>query len=233
VERVRKLKQANIKCVSMSTNASLLTEDKTRALFDAGLDELMFSIDTVDKETYEKTRIGLKFDTAVKNIKMFFRLRDELKPDTKIRVRGVFFEDPDKEEHKKHIGMWEDFWGRLKKPNDRIYLKRAHNWGNQKVWEDKLKKYDWVYHPCVLPWSTLHITTMGIVPLCPQDYDAKMNIGDINENTIAEVWRNENWTRIRELHSTGSRNEIRFCQGCRLFDLDFSLEKKEQIEEII
>ena len=81
-----------------------------------------------------------------------------------------------------------------------------------------------IYHPCILPWSTMHITSMGIVPLCPQDYDAKENISDINKDSIADVWKNENWSRIRMLHKTGQRNKISLCQGCKLFDLEHSLE---------
>ena len=128
------------------------------------------------------------------------------------------------------LQKWEDFWGKYKEPHDRIYMKRAHSWGNQIKWEDNIPEYSSIYHPCILPWSTMHITSMGIVPLCPQDYDAKMNIGDINKNTIAEVWNNQNWNKIRNLHETGNRNDIKFCQKCQLFDLDYSLENWQQKE---
>jgi radical SAM protein with 4Fe4S-binding SPASM domain len=105
-------------------------------------------------------------------------------------------------------------------------MKRAHNWGNQLFGENLPEEgMRDIYHPCVLPWSTMHVTAMGTVPLCPQDYDAKMNIGDVNKDTIQDIWQGANWEKIREQHRTGMRNEIPFCRGCILFDRELSLEK--------
>jgi len=225
VQRVGRLKEIGIKTVSLSTNASRLTEDKTRELLGTGLDEIMFSIDSIDKESYQKMRVGLSYEQVIENIETFFRLRDRLRPECRVRVRGVSFYDLDNPEHRRELARWEDFWSRFRREGDRIYMKQAHNWGNQKTW-DAVQSYEWVYHPCVLPWSTLHITAMGRIALCPQDYDGKMNLGDVNRNTIAEIWNDESWRRVRRLHESGWRNEISFCRGCRLFDEDFSLEKK-------
>ena len=223
---IAKFKAVGIKKVSISTNASLLTDKKARELLEAGLDEIMFSIDSVDKEQYEKMRVGLKYETTIKNIKNFFRLREIINPEMLVRVRGVSFFDLTKSGDRDELDRWESFWSKLKKPQDRIYMKQAHSWGNQVEWDGKIPDYGWVYHPCILPWSTMHISAMGIVPLCPQDYDAVMNIGDINTQSIAEVWKNEKWTDIREKHQSGNRNDIKMCQGCRLFDEEFSIEKK-------
>lgn len=228
VERVRALKEIGIKRVSLSTNASMLTEQKSTALLEAGLDEMMLSIDSIDKDTYQKMRVGLDFETVIQNIRTFFRVRNRIKPDVVVRVRGVSFHRIDDSGHRTEMNRWERFWDELKRPHDRIYLKRAHNWGNQVEWKGHTPVYEAVYHPCILPWSTMHVTAMGKVPLCPQDYDAKMNIGDVNVHPIAEIWKNENWRRIRELHKTGQRNQISFCQGCKLFDLENSLEKWQE-----
>ena len=47
---VRKLKDAGIKRVNFSTNASALNEKKSRQLLEAGLDEIRFSIDGFTKK---------------------------------------------------------------------------------------------------------------------------------------------------------------------------------------
>ncbi|MCH7954268.1 MAG: radical SAM protein [Candidatus Marinimicrobia bacterium] len=226
-KHISKLKAAGIKKVLMSTNASLLTDKKAREILDAGLDEIMLSIDSVDKEQYEKMRVGLKYETTIKNIKNFFRLRDIINPEMLVRVRGVSFFNLTDSDQRDELERWESFWDQLRKPHDRIYMKQAHNWGNQVEWDSNIPEFDSIYHPCILPWSTMHITAMGIVPLCGQDYDALMNIGNINTTTIAEVWKNEKWTEIREKHQSGNRNDISMCRGCRLFDEEFSIEKKQ------
>jgi len=226
--RIKRLKDIGIKKVNLSTNASLLTEDKARELIDSGLDEILFSIDSVDKDVYSSMRIGLDYDTVIKNIKSFFRIREEMNSDIPVRVRGISFYDVKKLEHQAELQRWEDFWNKLKKPGDRIYMKQVHNWGNQKEWKEYDVQEPWVYHPCVLMWTTFHITTMGKVPMCPVDYDAKVVMGNLWEQTIQEVWQGEKWNQIRKLHAQGKRNELKYCQGCRLFDSDFSLESWQE-----
>jgi radical SAM protein with 4Fe4S-binding SPASM domain len=228
VPRVKQLKDAGIKKVTMSTNASRLFEDKAVGLLEAGLDEIMLSIDAVDKENYEKTRVGLNYEEVLSNIKRFFHLRDQIKPDCMIRVRGVSFYDISNLMHQQALKQWESFWAELKNDTDRIYMKKAHSWGNQKVWEGHTPDFGDVFHPCVLPWSTMHITAMGQVALCGQDFDGLANLGDLNEQSIAEVWQGEKFQNVRKKHSSGCRNDIEYCQGCRLFDLDNNLENWQQ-----
>jgi MoaA/NifB/PqqE/SkfB family radical SAM enzyme len=228
-ERVAYMKQGGVRFIAITTNASGLTETNARKLLAAGIDEVMLSIDSVEKEKYEKMRVGLKYEQVIGNIRGFFALRDELRPKCIIRVRGVSFHDPTDPADREEMSGWEHFWDDLRKPHDRIYMKRAHNWGNQRVIEGHSPEYDWVYHPCVIPFSTMHISAMGIVALCPQDYDAVVNFGDINVQTIGEVWRGEKMRDMRQLHLSGERNQVSFCKGCRLFDEEFSLERDKDV----
>jgi MoaA/NifB/PqqE/SkfB family radical SAM enzyme len=50
-DRCAVLKEGGVKNVSISTNVSLLTEEKSRDLLHAGLDTIIMSIDSLDKET--------------------------------------------------------------------------------------------------------------------------------------------------------------------------------------
>ncbi len=225
-ERIRRFKQAGIKTVSLSTNASLLNDDKAREILEAGIDDVSLSIDSIDKEKFEKMRVGLDFNTVLTNIKGFFGLRDKIRPNAIIRVRGISFFDLERKEDKEELAGWEGFWSYLKKPQDRIYMKSTHNWGNQKSWSDYIPKKDLTYHPCVSLWSTMHINTNGVVPLCCMDYDSRLDMGDVSNQSIVEVWNSEKWNRVRGLHSEGNRNEIKFCRGCKVFDPDTSIEMK-------
>lgn len=230
VDRVRMMKDAGMRFVTISTNASLLDEKKSVGLLEAGLDEIMLSIDSVEKETYERLRVQLNYEEVIENITRFFKLRDELRPDTIIRVRGVACFDTNDPKSKVEMEQWESFWEPLHSPIDRIYMKQLHTWGNSHVWEEHEEDYthDLDIKPCIAPWGTFHVTSMGIVPLCGQDMDAKMNLGNINEQSILEVWNGEGFRRVRELHEVGRRNEISFCQGCRVFDPDFSIERSTE-----
>ena len=225
-KRIRRLKDGGIKTVTMSTNASALTEKKGRELLEAGLDELMISFDAVDKETYEKIRVGLNFEKVLKNIRTFFRVRDAVRPETRIRVKGVTFHDPDEAKQVELRERWEVFWRTIRKPHDRIYMKPAHNWGNQIEWDGFIPEFPQdVFHPCVMPWSTIQITAMGTLCLCPHDFDGVFDLGSVTDTSIVEMWRGETLRRVRELHATGERNQIWLCRGCLTYDEEFSLEK--------
>lgn len=228
--KIKRMKDIGIRFVNLSTNASLLNEERSRKLLEAGLDELLISIDSVEKSTYEKLRIGLDFDQVIENVKRFFRIRDEIRPETIIRVRGIICFDMEDSRHKGEIERWERFWEPLRKPHDRIYMRRLHTWGNEHVWQERPEAYgrEWDYAPCIIPWSTLHITSMGIIPLCGMDNDAKAHMGNIYEKSIAAIWRDEGFERVRELHRSGRRNEIGFCQGCHVFNPDSNFEKSDQ-----
>ncbi|MDD5435157.1 MAG: radical SAM protein, partial [Nitrospira sp.] len=55
----------------LSTNATVLTEDKRRALLDAGLDFIIFSFDGYEKAVYERIRVNANFEKTLGNIKAF------------------------------------------------------------------------------------------------------------------------------------------------------------------
>lgn len=226
-KKVKRIKDAGIRFVTISTNGSLLDEKRGRALLEAGIDEVMISIDSVKKEVYEKLRVGLDFDQVMANIQNFFKLRDEVNPKAVIRVRGVACFDVDDPRGQQELNEWEAFFAPLRGTNDRTYMKKLHNWGNTHEWGDKKEDYDldWDYAPCIIPWSTIHITSMGLIPLCGQDTDAFITLGDLNTSTIAEIWRGEKFQEVRNKHRAGLRNDISFCQGCKVFDASFSIER--------
>ena len=175
VERTRRINEIGIKKITLSTNASMLTEEKSVGLLNAGLNDIMISIDSIEKENYEKMRVGLNYEVVMDNIETFFKVRDKIKPDVIVRVRGVSYYDLDKSEDRGELEIWENFWGKFKKPQDRIYMKKLHTWGNQIDVKERTEgkadaDYGKIYHPCIIPWSTMHISAMGIVGLCPQDY---------------------------------------------------------------
>jgi len=65
-ERIKMLKDGNVRDVAISTNASLLTEYKSRELLNAGIDLVIVSIDSLNKNIYEQIRVGLKFEDVLR-----------------------------------------------------------------------------------------------------------------------------------------------------------------------
>lgn len=76
-EMIAYAREAGVIDIIVHTSAASLTEKRSRKLLDAGFHRLAISFDSPDKETYEKLRVGAKFEKTLENIKTFVRLRDE------------------------------------------------------------------------------------------------------------------------------------------------------------
>jgi len=214
-EKIRKLKDVGIKYTTFSTNASMLPEKRAIELIESGLDDIRFSIDGVTKETFEKIRRGLDYDQVLDNCLRFIDLRNQRGDTPAIQIRMV-----EQEENYHEVEAWKGFWLPRLSKQDAAYSKPMHSWGNgleSYDGHDKDPEYSGV--PCISPWSTMAIHADGKVGLCGCDFNTKVPMGDLNESTIEEVWQAQQYQRVRELHSTGKRDEIDLCIGCNIWDL--------------
>jgi len=78
VEMIKYASQANLHTM-ISTNASLLTQEKSRALLSSGLGEIRFALDGLTKQSFEAFRRGGNFEQVIGNIRRFCQIKQELK----------------------------------------------------------------------------------------------------------------------------------------------------------
>lgn len=212
-ERIALLKQGKVKSISISTNVSLLDKAKAKELLDSGLDILIMSIDSLKKEAYESIRAGLKFEEVLENALEFIKLRNKLRPQTRIWIRMI--------RQKSNLGEWPDYhkyWSMLLSENDRVYYHNIFNWGGQlKDFEPISRSYE-PNLPCVALWSLLVIFSNGDVPLCNTDYNNAYPLGSVISNTISELWRSKEMIERRELHLSGKKSYISLCKNCNVWD---------------
>lgn len=213
-ERIKLLKSIGIRSTSFSTNASLLDEKRSRALLEAGLDDIRFSIDGATKETFEKIRRGLSFEKIRDNCLRFIELRNATRAPTRIQVRMAVSASNQHE-----VDAWRTFWRARLSENDVVYSKPIHTWGNQLQGieaANEIAKYAAV--PCISPWSTMIIHYDGSVPLCGCDYNNQYHFGNVTERSIAEIWQSQGFAEVRQKHAGGERNDIALCRGCNIWD---------------
>lgn len=214
-ERIGLLKKAGIKKTNISTNGSLLSQELVLELINKGIDGIWISINGFSKKTYEKVQVGLDFDEVIKNTENLIRLREKFRPNMEIRIRSVILD-----ENKNEVDKWLDFWSHKLKPQDRIYAKPPHSFGNQ-VWTEEEQKISYYADkPCVSPFSTMIIRSDGRVSLCAADSNVNYELGNISQTAIREIWQNEKFRHVRSLHANGMRNEIEMCRGCDCWNRD-------------
>lgn len=75
--------------------------------------------------------------------------------------------------------------------------------------------------PCYSIHNTFAIDPDGKVPLCVDDYFQKVILGDINVESVKEIWTKDSTQELIKKLDQGRRNEIEVCKNC-----DRTLEKR-------
>jgi radical SAM protein with 4Fe4S-binding SPASM domain len=200
VEKVRYAKQKGIREVGMISNGSLITEPVARGMIDAGLDAINISVDASGKEVFEATRIGLKYDKVIANIERLLRLRGE---SGKRRPKLIlsFVRQNNSADEQAFIEHWRSI-------ADKIHVTDLHNWAGT------LNSESDVNYPCYRPWLTFTVLWDGRVSLCCADFDGRTILGNLNTQTISEIWNADAYRNVRREHLESGGPDI--CRACDL-----------------
>jgi MoaA/NifB/PqqE/SkfB family radical SAM enzyme len=178
-------------------------------LLDSGLDFLGVSIDGDNKEEYESIRIGADFDEVVSNIRTFLEMKKErgqAKPYVsfqmiKLRDNPRQFIDPE------FIASFDGL------PVDEFSFRNPHDWRGEKQGEIAVSKGE-KYYPCQVFWSAMSIAWDGRAVGCSADLNGCQIFGDLNQQTIMEVWNGEEMRRHRRLLKEKRYEELPLCADC-------------------
>jgi radical SAM protein with 4Fe4S-binding SPASM domain len=199
-EKVRYAKARGIAEVGMISNGSLITEPIARGMIEAGLDAINISVDAGGKDTFERTRVHLKYDTVIGNIRALARLRQEMGR-KRPRLILSFVRQDNTAEEEAFIREW-------RQVADKIHVTDLHNWAGA------LHTGATVTYPCYRMWLTFTVLWDGRVSLCCADFDGRHILGDLRTQTIAEIWNSPPYREARRQHLESGGPEI--CQSCDL-----------------
>ncbi len=195
--------------VSFFTNAALMTKKRSIEILEAGLSSITVSMDSNNKETYEKIRKNCKYEIVKKNILDFLEARRELNKDIKVGMTAVLMD-----ENYKELKEYYDFW----KPRvDSINLVNMQNRSDSFTKSSKKSLYykkDLIREPCRLLWSSMVIDWNGDVVLCCNDYLHEVVLGNLNKESIKEVWFGKKIKALRGIHKKREFSKIPFCDKC-------------------
>lgn len=69
---------------------------------------------------------------------------------------------------------------------------------------------------CPQLWQRMFVHPDGVVTPCCTDHKRELVMGNINDSSIEEIWHNEKYTYMREMHKNGYSNKIPSCRTCPL-----------------
>jgi radical SAM protein with 4Fe4S-binding SPASM domain len=201
-----KIRYATGKGIStrLFSNISLLDREKAVELVESGLTRIKVSIDGNSKETFNVIRKGLDFDTVVENINTLIDVKKELgskKPEI-----GLVFVETEKNAHER-AGFMERWKGRV----DSIDISSYHNWGGSL---HKGERGDERGLPCLRVWQTFTVLWNGEVSICCMDYDGKVILGNVKEESVYDIFNGQKLREIRRKHLKGDFSRPPICKRC-------------------
>ena len=205
IEMIKYAKEQGIKEISSLTNLLALDEKKFRQLVIYGMDWLTISFDGLG-ETYEKIRRPANFEESYRKVKEFKKIKDELRS-------------------KKPVLRIQTIWPAIKDSPDEFYAKFSpyveqivintlvdylHNDNDKEI----VYNDDFV---CPVLWQRFIIGSDGRVLLCSYDEMGKEILGDVNVQSIKEIWNGKRLNSMRKLQKErNAYKRLEVCKECCL-----------------
>lgn len=215
-EMIRYAKENGVRVISMSTNLTLLNRDRSRKLIEAGLDKLTLSFDGTDPETFERVRKGASYEKCLNNLKEFLDVKKEMRARNPFTVLQVI----QMKETEPGLKDFVETFSRLKV--DLVKVKSFDTWAGQvehRTEELKPEAYgraDVNEHraPCPLLWFYMSIRWDGRVVPCCRDYDNHEILGNINTQSLMEIWNGKRFQELRREQLQKQYGKSRLCANC-------------------
>lgn len=205
----------------LSTNTSLLNDDVTNKIIESGLDTIYLCMDGITRETYERVRKTGDFDSTLKNIEDFLRIKKEKR---KIGVNNplVNIQIIVMKETQDEIEVFKNKWS--VEGVDKIIFKPLDTWGGQISDINSLqidnngndKNRNIVKCPrynCPNLWYHAHIYWDGTMVCCDRDFDARNPLGNVQKG-VMNAWNGLKMQDLRKRHLVQDLKEIQSCSNC-------------------
>ncbi len=213
--------------VSLIDNFTLMNREKSRALIKSGLDYLYVSFDSVSKNVFEELRTGACFEIVVDNIKLFAETKKEANSEKPVFLfkstisQKNFKEIPDLIKLAEDLGADGINFGKLMSRD-----KDSEDLCSMFLDEADLPKTKITVYPCELSrtyecdtLSGFYVSFDGKVLPCglmaesaSRAQYSQLQLGDLNVDKIAKIWRADNFRRLREKLKSGLYFEQ--CETC-------------------
>ena len=204
-------REAGYPYVFLTTNGSLATRSRVRALMEAGLDSLKFSLNYADQAQFtEIARVkGALFETVIENVKAARSIREQVAE--RIGQRCGLYGSYIAYDGGQGARM-SDLVAELAPYLDEIYALPLYSHGGFQTDEERGRgwtptpgnrgRLDALRDP--LPcWSVAcegHITHSGALSACCFDHNAGWEMGDLTRQSFMDAWNSPKFQELRAAH---------------------------------
>ena len=219
------IKQNNPACsIVVYSNMAVLHPDFDRIIKNDLLDELHISFYGPTKKLYEKWQPPLNWEQTQSNIRKVKELKqkhDKTKPVTYLHVITV----------PELVNNFKEYTLVKEQVIDQAVLVAFDTFhGDIPDLAGDQTKYLGApaeRTPCMRLWTGLNIHFDGTVVPCCIDYNEMVKLGNVETQSIEEIWNSEPFRLMRLKHAQGKWNEIPLCRDCRVHEAQFSKEWRD------
>ena len=231
---IKYLKDWGVKKTVITTNASLLTEQTSKNLIEAGIDQVKVSFDGENAEENNFTRLKANFYENAENLKNFCKIYKKISKHkidiavsntiiTKEENLEIMFKN---KQYKNSPKFLTDFF---KDEMDvmNIVTFPALIWPN-------LNKNDFLHKAfpsekpsyCSLLFETFTILSNGNVVTCCYDLKGEIIHGNIFKESILDVWQSKKFQKFRDDFRIRKYNSL--CESCNVVNPRYMYKKDNQ-----
>ena len=200
--------------IDFTTNGTLFTHDLSLAITDAGVDRINISIEALDEQGYyEISGVKIDFDKFLENLKFLYKNKNGCHIFVKISDCG--------------LGKYseEDFYNLFGEMSDEMAIEHI-----TPVWPEfeitKVEQGD-VYdiyggdmeerisaQVCPYLFYSLCVNSDGSVSSCFMDWNHKLIVGDVKQESVREIWDGKYLKEMRLNHLQMQRDVYPTCANC-------------------
>jgi len=204
-------KSGQVEKIDTTTNGVLLTPRNSERIVAAGIDQINISVNGLSSEQFWNTvKTKVNFSKFVENIKYLY----SIKGDCTIYIKAIQ-ENLSIDDQKRFLEIFGDI-------SDRIFFE--HLFPNWPGFDDEIIPKDGsvglyggqVREQVVCPYIfySTTVNSDGTVSLCIQDWARRLVVGDLNRQSLFEIWSGAQINQHRTRHLEGRRKENATCRDC-------------------
>ena len=199
-------------CVHFLTNGALLDDKTSQAILHSPLDWIGISFFGNDKESYEKS-MGMPYETVKKRVEEFVKKAVQERGENFVMITFFKWRQEEKEDLKSI-----DHWKKLGVKRITYHQGGISRAGNARNFKAPVKMK---MNRCNSIWAEkmLHVLYNGDVVLCCMDWRRRHVLGNLNHQTIREIWNGKEYgEKRRVIRGIKPLGQEMICSRCEMAD---------------
>ncbi len=212
-------KNKGIGPIQLFSNGLAFDHKIAEAIIKAGVDFVSFSLDTLDDTIYKNSRISGDLSISMKHVREFCLLCQEYRKKG-AAVPEIQVSTVDLAVYKEGQQDFIDYW---KKYADIVRIYEEHDENGGFVDPEVSKKLAFLSErkPCRKLYTDMIIYWNGEIALCNYDWHNQLSIGDVNIQSMEEIWMSAQYNEIRKMHEENRIKDSLICSKCEHWKADY------------